>query len=158
MKATTEGTIEIERRIAARPETVFSYFTDPRRFVEWQGFDAELDPRPGGVFRVTATGRSRVVARGEFLEVDPPNRVVFTWGWEQVEGLPAGMAGLDPGSSTVEVVLVADGDGTLVRLRHSGLPDEAEREVHTYGWDMSLSRLAIAAPGGDPGPHPFADT
>lgn len=157
MKTTAEGVIELERRVAARPETVFSYFTDPERYRMWQGVDAELDPRPGGIFRVTQTGRSRVVARGEFVEVEPPRRLVFTWGWEQVEGLPEGMAGLEPGTSTVEVDLVPDGDGTILRLRHSGLPSEACCRVHTAGWDVTLDRLVVAGAGGDPGVNPFAD-
>lgn len=157
MKATAEGVIEIERRIEARPETVFSYFTDPELFIQWQGFDARLDPRPGGVFRVTVTGRTGVIARGRYVEVDPPRRIVFTWGWEQVEGLPEGMDGLEPGASTVEVDLVPDGEGTILRLRHSGLPTDANRRVHTQGWNLTLGRLVIVAVGGDPGPDPLAE-
>jgi uncharacterized protein YndB with AHSA1/START domain len=154
---TEEGVIELERRIAARPETVFSFFTDPERFIRWQGVEAKLDARPGGMFRLTVTGRSRVVASGEYLEVDPPRRVVFTWGWEQIDGLPEGMAGLEPGTSTVEVVLAPEGDGTILRLRHSGLPTEANMAIHGQGWDSTLDRLAIAAAGGDPGPDPLAE-
>jgi uncharacterized protein YndB with AHSA1/START domain len=154
---TAHDVVELERRIAARPETVFTYFTDPVRFCQWQGVDAELDPRPGGTFRLTVTGRSRVVARGEYVEVDPPHRVVFTWGWEQVDGLPDGMRGLMPGTSTVEVELTPEGDGTVLRLRHSGLPTDPEQKIHTEGWTATLDRLAVAAAGGDPGPDPFAD-
>jgi uncharacterized protein YndB with AHSA1/START domain len=154
---TEEGIIELERRIDARPETVFSFFTDPERFIRWQGVDAELDARPGGVFRLTVTGRSRVVASGEYLEVDPPRRVVFTWGWKQIDGLPEGMAGLEPGTSTVEVVLSPEGDGTILRLRHSGLPTEANKAVHGQGWDSTLDRLVIVAAGDDPGPDPLAE-
>lgn len=153
-----EDVVEIERRIAARPEIVFSYFTDPERFRQWQGFGAEIDPRPGGIFRVTQTGRSKVVARGEYVEVEPPKRLVFTWGWEQVDGLPEGINGLLPGATTVEVELVPDGDGTILRLRHSGLTTDHARNVHMVGWDMSLARLIVAAAGGDPGPHPLAES
>ncbi len=157
MKTSAEDVIEVRRRIAARPETVFEYFVDPERFLLWQGFDAELDPRPGGLFRVTVTGRSRVVARGEYLEVDPPSRIVFTWGWEQIDGLPEGMGGLLPGTSTVEVTLEAEGDATILRLRQSGLRTDPEREIHLRGWDQTLDRLVIAASGGDPGPDPLAE-
>jgi uncharacterized protein YndB with AHSA1/START domain len=157
MKTSAENQIEVERRIAARPETVFSYFTDPVKFCKWQGVDAELDARPGGTFRVTVTGRSRVVARGTYVEVEPPNRVVFTWGWEQIDGLPEGMAGLLPGTSTVEIDLVADGDATLLRLRQSELRTDPEREVHIQGWEQTLDRLVIVAAGGDPGPDPLAE-
>ena len=154
---TSEDMIEVEKRIAARPETVFAYFTDPERFCMWQGVDAELDPKPGGLFRVTVTGRSRVVARGVYVEVEPPSRIVFTWGWEQIDGLPDGMGGLLPGTSTVEVDLEPDGDDTILRLRQSGLRTDPERNIHFQGWEQTLDRLAIVAAGGDPGPDPLAD-
>lgn len=157
MKISSEtDVIELERRIAARPETVFAYFTDPERFVRWQGMDAELDPRPGGIFRVTQSGRSRVVARGEFVEVEPPKRLVFTWGWEQREGLPEGFV-VSPGASTVEVDLVPDGEGTILHLRHTGLGTAPAREVHSVGWNLTLERLIAAAEGDEPGPNPFAN-
>lgn len=158
MTTATEGVVEVERRIAARPETVFAYFTDPERYRQWQGVEAELDPRPGGIFRVRQSGRSHTVARGEYVEVDPPTRLVFTWGWEQVDGIGDGMRGIDPGSSTVEVVLVRDGDATILRVRHTGLPaTDAAYEVHGYGWNMTLDRLVAVASGADPGPYPLAD-
>jgi uncharacterized protein YndB with AHSA1/START domain len=138
---------EKELRIEASPETVFPYFTDPQKMRRWKGVEAELDPRPGGVYRVNVTGNDRVV--GEYLEVDPPKRVVFTWGWEGNDGVP-------PGSSTVEVTLTPDGDGTVVRLVHSGLPDADARAQHGIGWEHFLDRLAVAASGGDPGPDPWA--
>ena len=157
MKSTARGVIELERRIKAPPETVFSYFTDPDRYRQWLGVDAEVDPRPGGLFRVTTTGRSRHVARGEYVEVDPPHRVVFTWGWEQADSLVDGQAGLLPGTTTVEVVLMADGDSTILRMRHSGLPTEPACRIHDWGWDLTLGRLEVVAAGGDPGPSPLEE-
>lgn len=146
--ARPETTDSIERvvRIAASPETVFAFFVDPVKMVRWQGTTAVLDPRPGGLYRLNVTGVN--VAAGEYVEVTPYSRVVFTWGWEG-EGSP-----VPPGSSTVEVTLIPDGDGTIVRLRHYGLPSP-EREVHADGWQHYLARLEVAATGGDPGPDPF---
>src|SRR5215213_4023695 len=115
------GVVEQEVRIDARPETVFAHFVDPARLVRWKGTDAVLEPRPGGTYRVVVGGH---VVRGEYVEVVPNRRVVFTWGWEG-EGHP-----LPPGASTVEVTLTPDGDGTLVRLRHSGLSPQM-REAHS---------------------------
>ena len=135
-----------EVRIAARPETIFPFFTDQAKMVRWKGTMSTLDPRPGGVYRVDVTGRD--VARGEYVEVVPNTRVVFTWGWE-AEGSP-----VPPGSSTVEISLIPDGDGTIVRLRHLGLPTD-QRDPHAEGWDHYLPRLTIAATGQDPGADPW---
>jgi uncharacterized protein YndB with AHSA1/START domain len=139
--------IEREIRIAASPETVFDYFVDPDKMVQWKGRHAELDPRPGGLYRVDINDQA--VARGEYVEIDAPSRVVFTWGWEGTSNP------VPPGSSRVEISLQPDGDGTIVRLRHLDLP-EAEREIHAHGWDHYLSRLAQAAEGKDPGTDPHA--
>lgn len=139
--------VEREIRIAARPEIVFSFFTDPAKMIRWKGKSATLDPKPGGIYRVDIDGRN--VARGEYVELVPYRRVVFTWGWEG-DNSP-----LPPGSSTVEISLTADGDGTIVRLRHFNLP-EKEVQGHTEGWDHFLPRLQKAAEGRDPGPDPWA--
>ena len=134
-------TIEREVHIAARPETVFGYFTDPERMRRWMGRTITLDPRPGGVLRIDYNGED--IVSGAFVEVDPPRRVVFTWGWE-APGDP-----VPPGASTVEVDLLADGDGTLVRLRHVGLPAESV-EGHAVGWDQFLPSLVTAAAADGP--------
>jgi len=131
-----------ETLIDARPETVFELLTVPSRHTEWQGTECELDPRPGGVYRVLVGGEHAAV--GEFVEVVPNERVVFTFGWDQ-PGHP-----IPPGSTTVEYTLVAEGDKTRVRLVHRGLPDDAVAG-HTFGWDHYLARLTIAAGGGDAG-------
>ena len=82
-------------RIAAPPEVVFPYFTDPELIVTWIGERAELDARAGGTFAVDF---GSTAARGTYVAVEPPHRVVFTWGVPGDDTLP-------PGSSTVEVVL-----------------------------------------------------
>jgi uncharacterized protein YndB with AHSA1/START domain len=142
--------VEREVRIAARPETVFQFFVDPEKQVLWMGRRAELDPRPGGTYRVEIS--DEIIASGEFLELDAPSRVVYSFGWEGQQA-GEGEHGVPPGSSRVEITVEPDGDGTLVRLRHFGLPEEA-REIHGQGWRLYLDRLAIAASGGDPGPEP----
>jgi uncharacterized protein YndB with AHSA1/START domain len=140
--------VEREIRIAARPETVFDFFVDPQKMVQWKGRKAELDARPGGIYRVEISDQA--IARGEYVEIDAPKRVVFTWGWE---GQESGPHAIPPGSSRVEVELTPDGDGTLVRLRHFDLPEDT-RAIHGQGWDLYLGRLAEAAAGEDPGPEP----
>jgi uncharacterized protein YndB with AHSA1/START domain len=143
--------VEREVRIAARPETVFEFFTDPEKQVLWMGRAAELDARPGGIYDVEINDQAH--ARGEFVEVEAASRVVFTFGWEGKDAGGDEHAAVPPGSSRVEVTLAPEGDGTLVRLRHFDLPEQA-REMHGQGWDLYLGRLAIAATGSDPGPDP----
>jgi uncharacterized protein YndB with AHSA1/START domain len=142
--------VEREIRIAARPEIVFEFFVDPEKMKQWKGRQAELDPRPGGIYRVEIN--EQAIARGEYVEIDAPSRVVFTWGWEGQEA-GDGEHAVPPGSSRIEVDLTPDGDGTLVRLRHFDLPEQS-REIHGEGWDLYLGRLAKAAAGEHPGAEP----
>ncbi|HSK91863.1 MAG TPA: SRPBCC domain-containing protein [Euzebyales bacterium] len=141
--------VVIERYIAAPPEVVFAMFTDPARLVRWIGDSAELDPRPGGVFRFTLGDRD--ACRGRYLEVDAPRRVVFTWGWERGEEIP-----VPAGSTTVEVDLVAQGSGTHLRLVHRGLDGDAAL-LHEHGWRRFLDRLDAVTTGGDAGADPAVD-
>ncbi len=120
-------------RIAALPEVVFPYFTDPKLMVTWIGERADLDARPGGTFAVDIGGAA---ARGSYVAVEPPHRVVFTWGIPEDAILP-------PGSSTVEVVLVAAGDDTIVTLTHRDLPEDKEAS-HREGWERCLAVLVAA--------------
>jgi uncharacterized protein YndB with AHSA1/START domain len=122
-------------RIAAPPDVVFPYFTDPALAVKWIADAAYLDARPGGTFSLDVRGNP---ARGEYVEVSPPSRVVFTWGVE-------GRGEFPPGSSTVEVVLAPDGDDTVVTLTHHDLPTEDVRRSHQAGWDEFLGILGDVA-------------
>jgi uncharacterized protein YndB with AHSA1/START domain len=109
---------------------VFPYFTDPELIVTWIGDRARLDPKPGGVF---ALDMGKSLARGTYLTVEPPYRVVFTWGIPDDDALP-------PGGSTVEVVLTPDGEDTMVVLTHSGLP-ATRLDDHRAGWAEQLGHL-----------------
>jgi len=151
MESATETTaVTREIAIDASPETVWQFFVDPEKATRWMGQSATLDPRPGGVYRVEVIPGH--TARGEFVELDPPHRLVQTWGWESGED---GERSVPPGASTIEIELVSDGDGTVVRFTHSNLPDAAAAESHAHGWDHYFERLAIVAGGGDPGVDPW---
>lgn len=144
----TDGTtVVVQRRIKAKPATIFSFFTDPALWLRWQGIEATIEPVAGGRFRMNVTGDG--YASGQFVEVDPPRRIVFSWGWE-LPGNP-----VPPGSSTVEIDLEPDGDATIVRLTHRGLPLPAARDQHRHGWQHYLERLDEVATGGDPGQDPW---
>jgi len=137
--------IEREIKINARPETVFSFLTDPIKLRRWFVAEAVTDPRPGGAYRFVFPGGDNF-ASGKYVAVEPPTRLVFTWGWEGDD------APTPVGSSTVEIVLKADGPRTLLTLTHRALPSDQSRDSHAHGWDKYLQRLSIAATGGDPGP------
>src|SRR3954468_18688142 len=101
--------LEISVLVSAPPATVFRFFTDPARYVAWMGASATLEPRPHGTYHVRM--RDGVETSGEFIELDPPHRLVFSWGWVGSEDVP-------PGSTTVEVTFAAQDGGTMVVLRH----------------------------------------
>ena len=132
-----------EIMIDATPETIWPFLTEPGRHVEWDGTVAEIDPRPGGIYRVLVGGQHQ--SAGEYVEVVPMKKVVFTFGWDQLDHP------IPPGSTTVEISLHPEGSKTLVRLTHRGLPDDAVSD-HGHGWEHYLGRLAVAATGGNPGP------
>jgi len=144
----TEGLVEHEVRVAASADTVFEYFIDPEKMVKWMGVEATLDPRPGGVCRINPSGQAAML--GEFVELDRPRRVVFTWGWETA------LFKTPPQSTLVEVSLTPDGEDTVVRLAHRRLNPEAVA-LHRAGWRHYLSRLARAASGADPGRDRWRD-
>jgi uncharacterized protein YndB with AHSA1/START domain len=147
MDTTTETTtIERTISIAASPQTVWEFFVDPEKLRRWKGMRAELDPTPGGIYRCEVIPGH--TARGEFVELDPPHRLVFTWGWENESAVP-------PGTSTIEVELTPEGDGTSLHFVHRDLPGAEAVESHAHGWDHYLPRLAIAAGGADPGEDPW---
>ena len=136
--STTEAEVLVrEIRIAARPQTVFPFLVDPVLMTRWMGVSATLDPRPGGIWRVDLNGSE--IAAGAFLEIEPDVRVVFTFGWEN-EGYSVG-----PGGSTVTITLTPDGDATLLRLEHRGLPDADAVARHGEGWDWFLPKLVDVA-------------
>ena len=145
MSEAEAGTIRRELFIDAEQAVVFAFFTDPDKMMRWMGVGCDLDPRPGGIYLVNVNGSNS--ARGEFEEVTPNSRLVFTFGWEDE------VFGVTPGTSRIEVELSPKNGGTHLSFVHSGLPEPAVAP-HTDGWTHYLGRLAIAAGGRDPGPDP----
>ncbi|MGI8799632.1 MAG: SRPBCC family protein [Pseudonocardia sp.] len=133
-----DGVVVVHELVLAAPRSaVFAMFVDPAQLVRWIGMSAELEPRPGGRFRFEISPGQ--FCEGSYLEVDPPSRLSFSWGWtEPTMGLP-------PGSSVVEVELTElAGQQTHLRLCHRGLP--ADRlEMHSDGWTHFLAQLSAVA-------------
>ena len=144
----TAEPLVVTQRVGADPETVFDFLADPDKMLRWMGTEVDIDPVPGGRFWLNATGTD--IAIGKYVEVDRPNRLVFTWGWKGSDAVP-------PGSTTVTIILTAepDGDdnhnrgGTTVELHHVGLPIGQDVE-HNKGWTYYLDRLAAVSEGRDP--------
>ena len=138
-----------EVRVSASPSTLFALLTEPTLAEQWFGTEIDLDPRSGGIFKALLGGDHP--ALGSFIEVVPDEKVVFTFGWDEPDHP------IPPGSTEVAITLIPDGDDTVVRLVHSGLPDDAIAD-HSEGWNFYLVRLSSVAAGGevepDAGPAP----
>lgn len=138
--------LELSHRFAAPRERVFDAFTNEDVLRQWwsAGPDwetplAEADAREGGAYRLsmrTPTGEVHTVF-GEYREVRPPERLSYTWTWE--EGPGPVMAGSE--NSFVVIDFVEDGDGTLVKLTHSGFANGELRDLHVHGWEGVLANL-----------------
>jgi uncharacterized protein YndB with AHSA1/START domain len=141
-------TFSLQREIAieAKPETVWELLVDEKEAIRWMGMRASFDVQPGGQYRVEVIPGH--TASGTFVEIDPPRRLVYTWGWEG--------GAVPPGTSTVIFELMPRGNGTLLRLTHQGLPTADSAKSHRHGWTHYLDRIAIAA-NGDPGRDPWID-
>ena len=134
-----------ETHIQAPPAAVFALLTDPEKILRWMGTEAQLEAQPGGLYLVNVTGAR--FARGAFREVVPVHRLAYSFGWDGSEEVP-------PGSSLIEIDLIEEPEGTLLRLTHTGLPSAEQFAAHADGWAHYLGRLTVAAAGRDPGPDP----
>lgn len=115
--------------IRARRETVFCYFTDSLRWAKWWGAGSMIDPEVGG--KVFVRHPNAVEAAGEVVEIDPPSRIVFTYGFASGEPIAVG-------ASLVTVTLEDDAEGTRLNLHHQFADPEA-RDHHVQGWRYQLS-------------------
>jgi uncharacterized protein YndB with AHSA1/START domain len=115
--------------IAARPDTVFRYFTDSSRWAAWWGAGSTIEGRAGG--RVYIRHPNGVESAGEVVEIAPPRKIVFTYGF--VSGTP-----MPPGASRVSIRLDAHERGTELHLVHE-FAEPAARDEHVQGWRYQLA-------------------
>jgi uncharacterized protein YndB with AHSA1/START domain len=145
MSATDSTTLRLERTYDATPEEVFDAWTNPEVLRRWWMVDeagrtpeADVDLRVGGSYRLAmedpGPAGARHTVRGVYREVARPERLVYTWAWEEDDGSTGH-------ESTVTVSFVEEGDRTTVVVEHAGLPDEASRERHSEGWQACLRIL-----------------
>ena len=129
--------LRLERRLAAPPEAVFAAWTDPGMLGQWMSpfghADVSIDLRVGGRLRVAMIdGQARIDHTGEFLEVDPPRRLRFTWVSPYT----------GPQGSEVTVTFEPEAAGTRLLLVHLGLPAGVV-DPHREGWAAILGRLSV---------------
>ena len=117
---------------------MFALLTDPEKILRWMGTEAQVEPRPGGLYLSNVTGAR--FARGSFREVVPVHRLAYSFGWDGSEEVP-------PGSSLIEIDLVEQPDGTLLRLTHSGLPNAEQCAGHAEGWAITSAGWPRLQPG-----------
>jgi uncharacterized protein YndB with AHSA1/START domain len=120
--------------IQAAPETVFRFFQESPRFARWWGAGSTIEPHPGG--KVYIRHPNGIETVGEVVEIDPPSRIVFTYGF--VSGNP-----LPPGASLDTIRLAPDPAGTRLELLHE-FADASARDQHVQGWRFQLSLFANA--------------
>lgn len=118
--------------IHATPETVFRFFTDSKRWAKWWGRGSTIDARPGGQFLIQYPEGTQ--AAGEVIELDPPRRIVLTYGY--VSGKLIAVGG-----SRVTIEVQPDPRGSRVHLKHE-LAEAAVRDEHVQGWRYQLSLFA----------------
>jgi len=142
MKTEENNKLEIKRLIKAPRERVYAAWTDPAQLKRWFGpenvqtRDLIADACVGGKFRwdlINSEGK-KMTCCGEYRELQPDKKIVFTWQWEDDEDW----------ENHVSIVTVelddADG-GTELRLTHEQLPNEESRGGHTRGWNSALDKL-----------------
>lgn len=125
--------LRYEITIEASPEVVFRHLTEREGLLAWMAVDATVDPVPGGALTWTHENGATMV--GRFVELEPPRRVVFRYGWE------GDRMGLAPEASTVEVTLSPVDGATRLQLSHRDLPTDSAPD-HREGWQYFLGRLA----------------
>lgn len=141
MNASADRECRVTRVIPAPPEAVFQAWTEPDRIRQWSCppgatiRDSQVDLVPGGPYRLLIEAEEGTLhtAFGAYREVDPPNRLVYTWDWEEPESAV--------GETLVTVEFLADGAATEVVVEHEGFPAAEAAEGHRLGWTWSLERL-----------------
>ena len=120
--------------IEAPRETVFRFFTDSARWAAWWGKGSTIDARPGGTIHIIHPGNVEV--RGEVLEIQVPDRIVFTYG--HVSGTP-----IPVGGSRVSINLETVGNATRLHLVH-GFSEATARDEFVQGWRFQMSLFSNA--------------
>jgi uncharacterized protein YndB with AHSA1/START domain len=135
--------LNLSRTFAAPRSRVFRAFTERDQVKQWFGPQSftitacAIDLRVGGAYRIVMRSPQgkELIVRGVYREISRPDRLVFTWAWEDEEG--------EPGHETlVTLSFVASGGKTLLRLSHRNFESASARDAHKGGWAGALACLA----------------
>ena len=138
-KPAIKPSLTLKRHLKAPPAKVFTAWIDPEKVKHWMGpgdikvLHVETDPRTGGRFNWvmrSPTGEMHDVS-GIYREVIPNEKLVFTWAWKSTPEQ----------ESVVTVLLMPDGDGTLLTLTHEQFSSDEARDGHRQGWDAALEKF-----------------
>ena len=156
--AGTETSLTIKPTLAAPRDLVFRAWNEPEKLIRWWGAGpdfstpiAEVDLRVGGKYRLGMKAPDQeepYIVVGTYREVRPPERLVYTWAWEQHgSGGVTGTAGegapdLGPGETLVTVEFHDVGGKTELVLTHAFFPDQNMKDEHNQGWEGVLTQLA----------------
>lgn len=133
--------LEMTRVLPAAASRVYEAFSDPGVLARWwgpQGFSTpslEFDPRVGETYRIEMQppDGEAFYLTGEFRAVDPPNRLSFTFRWEEPDP--------DDVETLVELSFVDLGESTEVVLTQGVFKTEGRRALHRDGWTDSFDKL-----------------
>ena len=132
--------LRIARTVAATPDQVFEAWTARGQMERWKhpdpsaGVEVDVDLRVDGCYSIRLeVDDGHVIAHGAYREIDPPRRLVYTWGWREPHPMRA--------ETLVTVEFVRAAEGTEIRLSHEGFPTREDRDGHEEGWKICLERL-----------------
>ncbi len=143
--------LHITRHFSSNPDAVFQAWTDPTALMQWFAPAdtystplVEIDLRVGGAYRIqikSSMGEIHTVG-GVYQEISKPERLVFTWAWE--EGTDCGGEIMGPMPETLVTVQLREHQGgTELVLTHEQLPTEEARDKHQEGWMGCLTQLGV---------------
>jgi uncharacterized protein YndB with AHSA1/START domain len=141
VNTSTDTTLRLTRTIKATPDRVFEAWTTPEQMRQWscpEGLilaEVQTDLRVGGAFLLDMQDPEggHHTAFGEYREIDPPHRLVYTWDWKQEEHRM--------GETLITVEFNAAGENTEVVMTHEKMPSIEMRDSHNEGWTSCLDRL-----------------
>ncbi len=145
-----DATLIVKRMLNATPERAFKAWTTAEHIKKWMrpepGMEiplASMDLRVGGKFRIQMKNPDGeyYTAVGEFREVKPPERVVYTWDWEK-DGSGAEFGEVEGKTSLITVEFLKRGKGTELVLTHSRFATVESRNNHAEGWTNGVESFA----------------